>query len=101
VQRQAGLVVQDVLLGVDDQRRLVGDGGDDPGVGMAGARHPDPGGVVEIPLAANRLDPGTRAALDDQVGVAAPDRWHRLAKVEPGAGVGSELGLFLNLRDRA
>ena len=57
VQLQTGLVVQDVLLGVDDVRGLVGDRRRDAWMGVAGARHADPRGVVEVPIAADRLDP--------------------------------------------
>ena len=51
VELEAGLVVQDVLLGVDDPARLLGDGRRDPRVGVAGVRDPDPARVVEVAIA--------------------------------------------------
>ena len=77
VQLQPGLVVEDVLLGVDDLAGLLGDRGRDARVGVTGVRDPDPAGVVEVALAVDRLDPGADAALHHEVGVARPDRRRR------------------------
>ena len=94
VQLQSGLVVEDVLLCVNDVRGLIGDRRGDARVGVPGARHPDPRGVVEETVALEGLDPGPLAALDDKVGVSAPDRWNPATQVEPRAGVGGHAGLL-------
>src|SRR5437868_2620688 len=66
-------------------------------MGVAGAGDADPRGVVEVSLAVDRLDPRALAALDDEVGVSAPDRWHAASQIEPGLSIGLQPGLFLRL----
>ncbi len=83
VQLEAGLVVQDVLLGVDDLAGLLGDRRRDARMGVAGVRDPDPAGVVEVALAVDRLDPRADAALHDQVRVARPDRRDAAPQLRP------------------
>ena len=89
---EPGLVVDDVLLEVDAAGGLLGDGGRDAGVGMAGVRHPDAARVVEIAFAVDGLDPGPRGAFDDEVGIARPDRRNPGAQRRPvGQNVGGVL----------
>ena len=57
VELQAGLVVQDVLLGVDDLACLLGDRRHHPRMGVAGVGDADPARVVKEALAVDRLDP--------------------------------------------
>src|SRR5262249_21163978 len=64
----------DVLLGVEDLRRLGLDRGNDPRMGVAGVRDPDPAAVVEIALAVRRDEPRALSAVDHQVRDPAPDR---------------------------
>ena len=73
---QPGLVVEDVLLAVDEARRLCRDGRSDPRVGMAGVRDADAGRVVEESLAGARDEPGALAAVHVELGVARPHGWH-------------------------
>ncbi len=74
VQLEPGLVVDDVLLEVDAARRLLGDGRHHAGMGVARVGDADAAGVVEVALPVGRLDPRPRRSLDDEVGVARPDR---------------------------
>ena len=43
-------------------------------MGVARVGHPDPRGVVQVPLAVRCHEPGSLAVVDDQVRDAAPDR---------------------------
>ena len=92
VQQQPGLVVDDVLLAVDELRRLLRDRRRDPRMRMPGADHADPRGVVEVAFATDRLQPGAGAALDDQVGVAGPDGRHAVAQRQPRRRIGQKVG---------
>ncbi|GIW20970.1 MAG: hypothetical protein KatS3mg065_1266 [Chloroflexota bacterium] len=76
VEAEAGLVEDDVLLAVDELRRLGGDGGGDPGVGVAGVRDADPRRVVEVALPIDGDEPRALASLDDEVGDPGPDGRH-------------------------
>jgi hypothetical protein len=73
VDLEARLVVEDVLLGVDDLRSLLGNGRRHAGMGMPGVRDPDPAGVVEIPIAVEGDDPRPLPVVHDEVRVAGPD----------------------------
>ena len=73
VEPQPGLVVQDVLLAVEQLRRLRGDGRGDPRMGVPGVRDADPGRVVEVALAVAGDQPRPFAAVDVQVRDPAPD----------------------------
>src|SRR5256885_9004413 len=64
--RSPGLVVDDVLLGMDDLGRLAGDGRDDLGVGVAGVGHADAARVIEVALAVDRREPRARAARSEE-----------------------------------
>src|SRR3989304_2338775 len=76
VEAQARFVEDDVLLPVQQLRGLRLDGGHDARVGVAGVRDTDARAVVEIAAAILRDEPGTLAALDVDVGHAAPDGGH-------------------------
>ena len=54
VEAQAGLVVDDVLLAVEQLRGLGGDGRRDPWMGVAGVGDADPRAVVEVAIAIGR-----------------------------------------------
>ena len=92
MQLQAGLVVDDVLLEMDAPSRLLDDGGHHPRVRVPGVRDTDPAGVVEVALPVDGLDPGAGRALDDEVGVARPQRRHSVSQLGPvGQNVGGVL----------
>ena len=74
VEPQPRLVVDDVLLAVEELRRLGLDGGHDARMGVAGVRDADPGRVVEVALAVRRDQPRALAAVDLEVRDPAPDR---------------------------
>ena len=67
VQPQPGLVVDDVLLAVEELRRLVRDRRGDPRMGVARVGDADPRRVVEVPLAVGRDQPRALAAVDDRL----------------------------------
>ncbi len=96
VQPQPGLVVDDVLLAVQQPRRLRLDRGDDPRVGVAGVRDADPRAVVQVPLTLHRDQPGTFAPVDHEVGVARPDGGDdRPVRHDGGGGVRLDHGSLL------
>ena len=93
VELQAGLVVDDVLLAVDQLGRLLGDRGGDLGMGVAGIDDADTGRVVEVALAVVGDQPRAFAAFDDQVRIARPDGRHAVGQSRPiGHGVGQQVG---------
>ena len=92
VEPQAGLVVQDVLLAVEQLRGLRRDGGGDPRMGMAGVGDPDPRRVVEVALAVAGDQPRALAAVDVEVRDPAPDRRHD-RMVGERRGLAPDIGL--------
>ena len=87
MQLQPGLVIEDVLLQVDTQGRLVGDGRRDSRMCMTGVRNRDPRREIEIALAVNRLDPRAAGALDHEIGVSRPERSDAIALGQPGIAI--------------
>ena len=74
VQAEPRLVVDDVLLAVQKLGGLGLDRGDDARMRMSRARDADSRRVVEVALAIRRDEPAALAAIDREVGDAAPDR---------------------------
>ena len=97
VQPQAGLVIHDVLLAVQELGRLLGDRGRHPRMGVARVRDPDPGRVVEVALAVAGDQPGSLATVHVQVRDPAPDGRHdgMVGQGRGGrGGIGGEHGVL-------
>ena len=62
---------QDLMAGMGEARQLLGDGGHDAGVAMAGVDHGDTGGKVDIAVALDIPDLGVQGAVDVDLGLHA------------------------------
>ena len=67
-------VIDDIGLAVQQQPGLLADGRDDARVAVAGVGHADAAGEIEVAASVGGVQAGALAALDQDVGVARPDR---------------------------